>query len=511
MQHSPNLLRKQREALAKLQRILATTNPRETYRTIPLTFLRTFHPSTLWPAKLRAVFDDIYTGRVTRAIMKGPRGGGKSFILAALGFCLWYFKNLNGVDMGGALEQAQGVYKYFTDYCYIDDERLDGIPKDPTITRTENDHGKYFKCVTASPKQVRGPHPDFLLGDEICEVKDELLLAALPMVDTSEDSLIVLTSTFHKIFGLFQETWDNADELGYTRYSWDMFDVVKPFDPAIWDDVDLNRYIPDFQELRALARGRTGDAEGWVPIKNVIQAWREKNSLDWFLVEYMGERPSAAGLVLNPQDVDNAIFDDRVDTTYSYVNGTECIIGIDWGFSSMTAVTLLMQHADAVKVMLENKNYSQTPSEEIFKDVIDLVRRYRVKAIYADSEAKFENVGLRNALAKSTALKEIKHNAPVIEVVFGKDKPDMLGNFRAHFERAKIKVPARFREAKWQYKCYQYQEGTDKPVKKDDHIPDSTMCALKHWPLGRGGSGFSKDMMESEQKTITGGLLSQKF
>jgi hypothetical protein len=476
-----------------------------------LTFLRTFHPDTKWPRVIRTIFADIWKGRTARVIVKAPRGGGKSRLLAALGFSLWYFLNRSGIDMGGALEQAKGVYNYFTDYCYIDGKILEGIPKDPTITHTENDHGKYFKCVTASPKQVRGPHPDFLLADEVSETKDELILAALPMVDTSEHPLVVMTSTFHKIFGIFQETWDSADELGYTRYSWDIFDVVKPFDPKVWSDPDLNRYIPDFKKLQELSKGRTGDPEGWVPIQNVIQAWREKPTVDWFLVEYMGERPSAAGLVLNPADVDAAVFDDSLDKQYDYVDGAECVMGIDWGFSTMTAVTDWMLHQDGVKVLIENKNYTQTPSEEIIKDVIGLVQRHRVKAIYADSEGKFENVALRNALNKSPELRAIRHNCPVIEVIFGKEKEEMLGNLRAHFERRKVKIPARFREAKWQFKRYQYQEGTNKPVKKDDHIPDSTMCALKRWPLGRGPTHLDKEMTESEQKPITGGLLGERF
>ena len=65
--------------------------------------------------------------------------------------------------MGGAEAQAKIVYNYFTKYCEVKGELLEGIPKAPTITNTLSDTGKYFRCVTASPKQVRGPHPDFLL------------------------------------------------------------------------------------------------------------------------------------------------------------------------------------------------------------------------------------------------------------------------------------------------------------------------------------------------------------
>ena len=441
--------------------------------------------------------------------MKAPRGGGKTQFLGTIGFDMWYFKNLSGVDMGGSENQAKELYNYFTDYCFVDGERLEGIPKDPTITHTELDTGKYFKAVTASPKQVRGPHPDYLLIDEACEVKDELILAALPMVNSSPNPVVVITSTFHKLFGLFQEIWDAADEMGYARYSWDIFDVVTPFDPAVWDDKEYNRQIPDLQELRTLAAGRTGDPEGWVPIANVIQAWRSKPTLDWFLVEMMGSRPSAAGLVLNPEDVDAAMFDDTGEHPYTYKPGADCTIGIDWGFSSMTAVTVGMKHLDDVKVLLENKNYTQTASKIIIEDVVELVARYRVRNIYADiGGGKFENDALKTAIATSQKLKEIRHSCSVQEVEFQKDKEPMLGNLRAHFERRKIRIPQRFRDAKIQLKSYQYQEGTNKPKKENDHIPDSLMCLLKDWPLGRAILPITKP---SNASTITGKLLTKKF
>ena len=59
-----------------------------------------------------------------------------------------------------------------------------------------------------------------------------------------------------------------------------------------------------------------------------------------------------------------------------------------------------------------------------------------------------------------------------------------------------------------------YAKDTDKPVKKDDHIPDATMCALKHWPLGRPIVNIA-DMRQSGDEdgegTITAGLLNKVF
>src|SRR6185312_11406567 len=115
----------------------------------------------------------------------------------------------------------------------------------------------------------------------------------------------------------FQEQWDRAEELGWVRLSWDSFDVAAAFDPAIWHDERLVREIPDLnieqagtKSLEHRAGGRTGDPEGWIPVRNLIQAWREKQSVDYFDVEYMGSRPSAEGMVNDPEDVDACVIDD---------------------------------------------------------------------------------------------------------------------------------------------------------------------------------------------------------
>ena len=93
----------------------------------------------------------------------------------------------------------------------------------------------------------------------------------------------------------------------------------------------------------------------------------------------------------------------------------------------------------------------------------------------------------------------------------------MVGNYRTHFQRKKILIPRKDREAIWQHKRYRYQEGTDKPAKKDDHVPDATMCALRHWPIGKMASMLPKSNLDqeeqrsSEQGTITGGLIDERF
>jgi len=470
----------------------------------------------------------------TRFIMKGPRGGGKSKMLGALGFVKWYLQLRNLIDMGGSLEQARGVYNYFTGHIFASEAIAASLPEEPTMLRTKTDKGNYFRAVAASQKQVRGPHPDNLFIDEACEVKDELILSAMPMVDSSPTPLVVMTSTFHKIFGLFQETWDRADDLGWARLSWDAFDVVKAFDPAIWDDAKLNREIPDLALLKQRAKGRNGDPEGWIPVANIIQAWREKPSIDYFDVEYMGSRPSAEGMVNDPEDVDACVIPELGE--YAYVHGADTAGGLDWGFQGMTAWDLFMAHKDNVKVQLESRSWSQVRSGIIIADIVEDVLKYRVATIHADASHPFENADLRAAIKKAIdALPDHeKFRCSLIEVPFGRpvqiaekdgkdakrevnkkqgtEKEMMLGNYRAYISRRLMRIPVAFKVAIWQHKRYRYQKNSEKPEKEDDHHPDATMLAHRRWPLGKVVSPLPKEKEKRDiHRTITGGLLDEQF
>jgi hypothetical protein len=108
-------------------------------------------------------------------------------MLGALGFVRWLLKLHNVVNLGGSLEQATGVYRYFTEFIFVSDAILEALPKEPTMLRTRIDQGNYFRALAASQKQVHGPHPDDLCIDEACEAKDDIILSALPMIDTAEN------------------------------------------------------------------------------------------------------------------------------------------------------------------------------------------------------------------------------------------------------------------------------------------------------------------------------------
>lgn len=513
---------------------------RELFGDRPITLLKLLDPTLRFPKRLRYIFALLWRqqtpdGKAARRfIIKGPRGGGKTKLMGAIGFSRWLLKLRSIVAMGGSMTQAQNVYNYFSGHCYSQPSVIAALPEEPTMKETVSDKGNYFKAVPASQKQVRGPHPDDLAIDEACEAKDEIILAALPMVNSSPDPFVLMTSTFHKIFGLFQETWDQADRFGWVRLSWDIFDVTQSFDPKVWTDPELLEQIPDLSiaqagelSLEHRAAGRTGDPEGWVPMVNIIQAWREKSTVDWFDVEMMGSRPSAAGLVNNPEDVDACVVT-ALGQGMKYVEKMETSAGLDWGFRGMTAWEVYGAMKDQRKSNLSSRTWSQTRSEVIIKKIVADVLEFKIRFIFADSSHPFENQDLKNALAKLSTGKN-GHRCALMEVPFVSEKEGMLGNYRAHFQRKLLRIPKANQEAIWQHKRYHYQPKSDKPAKEDDHIPDATMLALKRWPLNVQSNPLSVPPKKreptheqkqaddrsyptsAEQSTVTGGLLDEQF
>lgn len=500
------------------------------YKDKPIELLRRLSPDMKFPKVIRKFYGHVWKriderGRkCTRFIASGPRGGGKTQGVGAISFGLWFLELYDVVVLGGSMNQSQAVYNYFIGHVEASDGIKNNLPVEPTMSRSETDRGNYLRAVAASEKQVRGPHPDALFIDEACEAKDQLILSALPMVNTSPRQLIVLTSTFHKIFGAYQDIWDTAEERGYMRFKWDAFDVCQEFDPAIWLDEELNEDIPDLHLLRKRARGRTGDPEGWIPIENIIQAWRERETTDWFDVEYMGSRPSAAGLINDPSDVDACVYNDgdnAIAKQYRYITGAEVVVGIDWGFSSMTSVVGLMGMADGIKSQLYNKNYSRVRLGKIIKETVQFVVDHRVSHVYGDSAGAFENKELQNAIneeierRKQTNASYKSYKCVVIAVKFGSEKEEILGNYRGHFEKQLMRIPESHKVSVWQHKRYRYQENSDKPLKENDHVPDATMCCLKHWPLRKKTKSLDKRNVQQQssrgRNTVTGEFLTKEF
>lgn len=480
--------------------------------------------NTRFPKVLRNAFYLLWNevdwkGRhCTRFIIKGPRGGGKTKLIGAIGFSKWYQQNRKIINMGGSLVQAEIGYGYFMGHVNSSASIVQELPAPPSQTRTRKEDGTYYRAVAASPKSVRGPHPDGLIIDETVEAKDQLVLDAMPMIDSSRNPFIIMTSTFHKIFGIFQETWDFADKKGWCRISWDILDVCAPFDFDTYkNNPELLAEIPDLtieqageNSLEFRVQGKTGDPEGWVMFDNVIHAWREKRTIDWFDVEYMGSRPSSAGLINDPEDVDACIVKELKPYMEAWKPEADTSAGLDWGFFGQTAWNVGMRWHDNKVVVMNSKEWTMVKDEKIIADIVKDVIKLRVKVIYADASHPFQNHSLRVKLKEE--LLNHDFSCSVVETHFQLNKLHddkksgeiaMLGNYRGYWQKRMIILPATFKEAVWQHKRYRFKEGSDTPLKENDHHPDSMMMMLRKWPIGKVQSILPKENATATKESIT--------
>ena len=267
----------------------------------------------------------------------------------------------------------------------------------------------------------------------------------------------------------------------------------------------------------------------------MIQAWREKPNVDYFDVEYMGSRALAEGMVNDPEDVDACTVVDLESAGLAYRPGAETAGGIDWGFQGMTVWDVEMAHKDNMLVELVARHYTQVRSGVIIEDVVADVLKYRIRTIHVDAshpsrmpicaqQSARRSTRSRPTSSSAAPSSRCRSAAPSrlrrtdktdrerdVNHKQGTEKEAMLGNYRARFQRQLNRIPASNRVGIWQHKRYRYQENSDKPLKEDDHYPDSKMLAQRRWMLGKSASKIEAHKPAIHRTTITGGLMDQQF
>lgn len=179
------------------------------------------------------VFADAFFARDRVIVVKASRGlGGKSINLASLammeGIVLGASVNL----LGGSGEQAQRVLEYmngeeipgkFWDCPNAPRSMLRGGFERGLLKRaTKLKNGGFIRALMASSRSVRGPHPQRLRIDEVDEMTEMLLRAAMgqPMGRGGVDAQTVLSSTHQYAEGTMTWALNQAKEKGWPVYEW---------------------------------------------------------------------------------------------------------------------------------------------------------------------------------------------------------------------------------------------------------------------------------------------------
>ena len=435
---------------------------------------------------------DLFFERVQQAILWKPRGGGGSLAAAILIWLMMVYRQKSFLDMAGSGEQAKRVYEYTTQFWYcvpgLADALLDG---DPLLSETRLKSGVTLSCVPASEKAARGKHVAGFVADESCQEDPrvgKVLQAAVQGALSEPDFTIVLLSTFHVPFGFFQENWDLAQERGFARYRWDVYDCMATckvgLEEASEDDplalsycqgeCPLTEVVQDRDaegqvvgERYEGCNGRARRAAGHLSRDNVLKAKMLNRGTDVWAVEHECKRPTASGLIYNPEAVQAAVT--PLSDLERPTGRVRRSVGIDWG---RFAVAVLAERAVDHVAVTEARIFDSRPISDLVQYLVELRQRVGGFTVYADAENAYGNLDCRNA------------GFEVVSVAFNKFKDEGIENLARYFAHQKLKIadtPALGTIVRQLLRYHRNEQG--KIVKQDDHGPDALMCAMLHFPF----------------------------
>jgi len=357
------------------------------------------------------------------------------------------------------------------------------LEKDPLISMTKLVTGVQLKCIAASEKMARGKHLPGLIVDESCQGDantDTTFYAAMQMSMSEPEHVIVLLSTFHIPVGLFQQTWDSAPQRGFTRYKWNVFDVMEKCDDgmefATADDPEALRFCRDSCPLTkkrpvyddsgtqvgteyCWCNGKGRHAEGFLPRANIIDAMVLNEGTEIFEIEFVCERPQFSGPIYGLQSIESAVHNDlEID------DNEPTYVGIDWGINEGVLVLAKDSKLKGPQVV-ESYYLSVKVVSEYIRKLNEWQDEYGHLEVFADSSHPFEISDLEEA------------GFDVTPVDFSTMKDYGILNLTKMFVYGKIEILDENEKLIGQLKSYRRDPKTGKPVKIDDHGPDALLCA----------------------------------
>lgn len=407
-------------------------------------------------AFLRAFVDR----NVSSIIIKCGRGNSKTFLFA-LGIALLSYvdPSFTCTVLAGSFEQAQYLYHYFSIFAESDEfSRV--ISGKVERTRTKLVGGGWVYVLTASEKQVKGPHPAMLVFDEMCAAEEKIVeLAEGQLLGSRADKpLYRVASTPDKLFHTFRDYWNNADEYGFVQFHWRAYDCP------------------------------------WISIET-IELLKKRHDSNWIRIHIDGEFGSATGTVFDFDDVEATRIDSlQEDELFDEANISATTIGVDWGFVHPTVfvvasvLDLVVRELDSIpleaKLFYVRHVEAHTGKPDGDDDVgyeqflygraKTLVERY-AGDFFLDSSHIFQNETVKKIASDAGRTAE--------SIPFSRDKMTMVGWANTLLEKKLVRIPKEYRRLLEQLSNYSWEEKQEKPIKKDDDYVDAFNLAL--WGFNR--------------------------
>lgn len=406
-------------------------------------------------------FADAYFGRNSLdpdspvdsiALWHGSRGlSGKSFMLSILGLTKAFMQGSDVNLLGGSFAQSTNIHLHMQAATEYKNAPRYMFAVDPTMNLIKLTNRAKIRPLTASQRTVRGPHPPFLLLDEIDEMELAILDAALgqPMrqknyLDQWIEPYTVMCSTWQNPEGTFTAIKRRAEEQGYPIYTWCYKDTANPID-------------------------------GWLTAK-AIEEKKQSIPLEMWRVEYELGEPSIGNRAFDSDAVEATFCLDfaplREKTSKDYeeyvfadpVHNGDYYIGADWAkeqdYTVISVLRLDREKTDGIELVYWAR-LNRRPYPFMIKMFNDAMQRYH-------AQGEYDRTGLGNVVAEYLDIRA--HGF----MMTGDKRSSMLSEYVNAVEQGRFRFP----KLPTAYIAHKYaQVGDLYSSKQEYHLPDE-VCAL---------------------------------
>jgi hypothetical protein len=386
-------------------------------------------------------FADAYFAKSSVSVWKASRGfGGKSFLLAMLGLTEAVTLKANVNILGGSGEQSERVHEYTQQHWIYQNAPRQVLTSDPSKRETRLVWGNHVRCLMASQRSVRGPHPQRLRLDEIDEMDLTILDAAMgqPMSGDGVRAQTVMSSTHQYSSGTMSKVLRRAADKGWPVYTWCYKEAMEP--------------------------------HGWLTSTDVEEKRNDVTSVMWD-VEYELQEPNPESRAISVDAV-KAMFDPRLGQ-YDGANGEAIEVespvklaryatGADWARKKDWTIIITYRTDVNPSRLVAFERCGRLPWPVMVGKFNDRLARYRGKGAHDATGIGDVVDGFLDAKAD-----------PVLMV--GRQRSDLLSNYIAAVERGEYVAPMiRFMEA-------EHRLAGVEDVYGPKHLPDTIAAgALEH-------------------------------
>lgn len=403
-------------------------------------------------------FAEAFFAREPAAIWKASRGlGGKSRTLAVLGLTEGTLLGCEVTILGGSSAQSTNVHDATKEAWAWHAAPRHLLSRPPTIYSTTLSNGGLLRTLTASQTSVRGPHPPRLRMDEIDEMDQAILDAALgqPMEQMNYLGQMVPTQT------VMSSTHQYPDKTMSTMIS--------------------RAKVQGFPVHEWCYKESSNPVDGWLTQQAIERARSVVSEIMW-QTEYDLQEPSFGGRAIDTDAVercfDKALGEFTGDKMVlaTPVAGRHYITGVDWAKSRDQTIIATFDVTERPWRCVAWQKVNKLPWPTLVRRAVEQWRIYGDKLVH---DATGVGATAHDLIREQTTMAEFARVKGVV-MGGGRERDAFYTEYIAAIEHDDIRYP----RIEYAFDEHRYVTPEDLFTGKG-HAPDSVVAGALAWSARR--------------------------